>query len=184
LDGRNSTVLKNYRSLSEIYVNLIENGEIKSAMNVKEILEQVSTYIELIDVVFFNFYYKSLKKIIVKKFLQEFILKTKPNYPDHKYLSDAKVEMENLQKTIRDTRERNFTVYFLTIAALNNFKFYNLVFLINSQKLIHFFQIRRRNIVNEICSTEKTYVDCLRDLINVSIHFISRKLKNNYKKIY
>jgi hypothetical protein len=62
LDGRNSTVLKNYRSLSEIYVNLIENGEIKSAMNVKEILEQVSTYIELIDVVFFNFYYKSLKK--------------------------------------------------------------------------------------------------------------------------
>ena len=95
MDGRNSTVLKNYRSLSEIYVNLIENGEIKSAMNVKEILEQVSTYIELIDVVFFNFYYKSLKKIIVKKFLQEFILKTKPNYPDHKYLSDAKVEMEN-----------------------------------------------------------------------------------------
>ncbi len=92
--------------------------------------------------------------------------------------------MENLQKTIRDTRERNFTVYFLTIAALNNFKFYNLVFLINSQKLIHFFQIRRRNIVNEICSTEKTYVDCLRDLIHVSIHFISRKLKNNYKKIY
>lgn len=62
MDGRNSTVLKNYRSLSEIYVNLIENGEIKSAMNVKEILEQVSTYIELIDVVFFNFYYKSLKK--------------------------------------------------------------------------------------------------------------------------
>ncbi len=77
MDGRNSTVLKNYRSLSEIYVNLIENGEIKSAMNVKEILEQVSTYIELIDVVFFNFYYKSLKKKFCKKILTGIYSKNK-----------------------------------------------------------------------------------------------------------
>ena len=52
LDENKTTVVVSYKKLSKIYENFVENGDTKLASNLKEMLDQISKYIEFINVGF------------------------------------------------------------------------------------------------------------------------------------